>query len=330
LESGLRNILHKFNGETKIAFRKRLLIYSFFLVLSVIFWFINALSKNYITTINYPVRYVDLPQSKILVGDAPDHLSLRITAHGYSILKHKLSSKYLPVNISLNSFSVKRSYEDDSSFYIPTRFAREELSAQLKYDIQVLEIQPDTLFFRFASIITKTLPVLVNINVEPQKQMIITGIPAAIPDQVVVTGPDYILDTLSAIYTESENIGVISRSTERYLELNKPEGVSLKNNKVKVTIGIEKFTEKTISVPIEIMNIPDSVKLITFPSNIEITCQVGLSNFPKIQPQMFKVLVDYKETTSGTGSLTVNLLKHPEFVRSVRYSPKKVEYLITK
>ena len=330
MKSGIRSILRILSGKEKIASKKNASVFSFFLVLSVIFWFINALSKEYVTTINYPVRYSDLPTGETLIGDSPDYLSLKISAHGYTILRHKLSSKYIPISFSVSSFSINMSNTEDSVFYIQTRYAREHLGAQLSPDIQILEVKPDTLYFRFASIIKKQLPVIANISAEPDRQMIIKGLPITDPDSVLVSGPDYIIDTLEAIYTRFKNIGVISQTTERLIDLDIPEQLTLNHNRAKVTIGIERFTEKTIPVPIEVLNLPDSIKLITFPSDIEINCQVGLSNFPNVQPAMFRASVDFNESYTGTGNLTGTLKNQPEFVSSVKFSPKKFEFLITK
>ena len=330
MKSGIRSILSILSGKGKIVSKKNASVFSFFLVLSVIFWFINALSKDYVSTINYPVRYSDIPTGKTLIGDSPDYLSLRISSHGYTILRYKLSSKYIPISFSVSSFSLNRVNATDSAFYIQTRYAREHLGAQLSPDIQILEIKPDTLYFRFASIVNKKLPVVANIIVEPDRQMIIKGSPMTDPDSVLVSGPDFILDTLNAIYTRFRNLGIISQTTERQIDLEKPQQLTLNQNRVKLIISIERFTEKTVAVPIEVINLPDSVKLITFPSVVEINCQVGLSNFPKVQPAMFRASVDFNETLAGTGNLTVSLTKQPDFVRSVRFSPKTLEFLITK
>ncbi len=326
----MRNFLHRANDEEKIAYRKKAMIFAFFLVLSLIFWFINALSKSYITTINYPVRYTDLPAGKTLIGDTPDYLVLKVSAHGYSILRHKLSSRYLPVNLSLRSFYMQHINKDDSLFFLQSRFTREHINAQLSSEIQILEINPDTLYFRFASLVTKKIPVLLNLSFKPDKQMITIGSPVSEPDSVIATGPDYILDTLSSIHTVHKNLGVVSQTIERKIDLQQINEINLKTNNVNVFIGIEKFTEKTLAVPLEITNRPDSTEIITFPAVIEITCQVGLSNFPKVQPQLFRAQVDFNESINGTGNLTVNLTKQPDFVRSIKYSPRKVEYLILK
>ncbi len=88
---------------------------------------------------------------------------------------------------------------------------------------------------------------------------------------------------------------------------------------------MEKFTEKTLSVPIEVLNLPDSLSLKTFPHVVQVTCQVGLSNFEKLQPSMFSVVVDYKEAIGGQSKkLRVDLVRQPDFIQSVKFSPRSL------
>ena len=146
-----------------------------------------------------------------------------------------------------------------------------------------------------------------------------------------VSGPDYIIDTISRVYTKPLDAGLISQSVSRSLDLAKSDHVSLGREKVKIRFEVEKFTEKTLSVPVEVINLPDSMSLKTFPHDIQVTCQVGLSNFEKLQPSMFRMMVDYKEAETGQEKkLKVEMVKQPDFIRSVKYSPRSVEYLIEK
>jgi hypothetical protein len=330
LDKGILDKLRGFTEDEKIAFKKKAVIFSFFLVLSIVFWFMNALGKSYSASINYPVRYTDIPAGKVLIGDTPDYLTLKITTHGYRLLRHKLSSR-IPIAFSVNSFALRNFPGTDTNmFYIQTRFAREHLANQLSSEIDILEISPDTLYLRFASLITKKLPIIPDIQSEPERQMIFKGSPQSEPDSVLVSGPDYIIDTLQGILTKPKNLGVLSKSFEGFVDILQPQHVSVKHDKVKLTIGIERITEKIVLVPLNIINIPDTINLKTFPSFIEVNCNVGLSNFPRVQPELFRIVADFNDIEKGEGRLPVNLVKSPEFVRSVNYNPKYVEFLIEK
>ena len=94
---------------------------------------------------------------------------------------------------------------------------------------------------------------------------------------------------------------------------------------------VDKFTEAAFSVPIEVINVPDSLNLKTFPGQVEITYQVGLSDYENINQHMFRVEVDYLSIENNIGSkIQVNLVKFPEFVKAIQYYPKNVEYILEK
>lgn len=331
MESGILHKIINFTADEKIAFRKKAIIFTFFLVLSVIFWFMNVLSKNYVATINYPVRYIDIPEGKVLIGDTPDYLSLKVSTIGYRIIRHKLSSRYLPLTFSVSSFSLNTLPGTDSSiFFIQTRFSREYLVRQLSTDFNISEIRPDTLFFRFASTVEAKLPVKPDIVFEPDGQMILKGLIASDPDSVFITGPDYVIDTMQAVYTRQKKLGTLSKSWEGSVDIKEMENITVNQDRVKVMVAIERITEKMLPVPVEVINIPDTVRLKTFPSFVEVSCLVGLSNFPGLQPTAFRIVANFDEISQGNGKLSLSLVKQPGFVRAVKVSPKNVEFLIEK
>jgi YbbR domain-containing protein len=161
--------------------------------------------------------------------------------------------------------------------------------------------------------------------------MILKVDPLINPDSILVSGPDYIIDTLSGLETLTTDLGVISRSKVLAVDMKESKNLYFKQNKVKVSFDIEQFTEKTIQVPITISNLPENLTLQTFPPNIQLICQVGLSNYEKLQSNYFKAQVDFKEISQAVSDrLKVDLVKQPEFIRVVNFSPKTVEYLIEK
>lgn len=331
MDSGFLNRFSKLFLQEKLAFRKKALIFGFFLALSIILWFMIALNKDYTTDINYPIRFKNFPENKTLIGELPLNLRLRVSAHGYMLLSNRISSRYIPIMFNVSSFTLTRLPGQDSSFfYLETRFIQDYVAKQLNDEFKIISIKPDTLIFPFARVVSKKVPVFANINYSLDKQLILKDLPFLSPDSVVVSGPDYILDTLQIAPTETTDIGILSSTVEKNLKLKKIKHISYSNDNVKVLFTIEKFTEKTLNIPISVNNLPDSLKLQVFPRNIQLTCQVGLSNFDHLQTGMFEASVDYKEIVSGISRLQVNLTNQPNFIRAIKFKPKTVEFLIEK
>lgn len=329
------NFLNKFSSFTeteKIAFRKKFLLFVFFLSVSVILWLLIALGKQYDDQVNYPVHYKNFPESKVLIGDLPDHLRLNVNADGFTLLRFRLSSRYIPISFSVNSFKMNRlPGADTSSFYIETRLAREHIASQLSSDFKINKISPDTLIFRLSGVVSKQVPVLPAFTYQLEKQQILKNQLVISPDSVIVSGPDFIIDTIKAIYTKNTDIGKVSKTNEEELDLQEIKFVYTKESSVNVAFTIEQFTEKTVQVPVEIINLPANHKMQAFPRYIQLTCQVGLSNYESLDGSMFRAQVDFKEIREErSNKLKVVITKQPVFIQAMRFSPKVVEYIIEK
>jgi len=308
------------------------MLFGFFLLVSIILWLLIALSKQYDDTVSYPVRYKNFPESKVLIGDLPDHLMLDVTATGFTIMRFRLSTRYIPIAFSVNSFKMNLlPGADSSSFYIETRFARDHIAAQLSSDFIIKKILPDTLIFRLSGVVSKKVPVSPAFTYQLDKQLILKSQILIEPDSVVVSGPEFIIDTLQNIYTKRADLGKFSKSDEETVELQDIKFVYMKETEVNVGFSIEQFTEKTVQVPVEIINLPEGFSLQAFPRSVQLTCQVGLSNYEKLDGSMFRAVVDYNEIRDlHSTKLKVEISKQPVFIQAVKLSPKTVEYIIEK
>lgn len=129
-------------------FNKNLAIFSFFLLLSFIFWYLNALGKEIEAEIRFPVNYINLPKKKVIVREQPDKLNLYMKGSGYSIVKLKFSSNRSPVLIDMSKVSYKRVPGSEGlDYFLLTSELAKNLTVQLRSGVEVTSIKPDTLYF---------------------------------------------------------------------------------------------------------------------------------------------------------------------------------------
>ena len=220
---------------------------------------------------------------------------------------------------------------DSSSFYIETNLARDHIASQLSSDFIINKILPDTLIFRLSGVVSKKVPVVPAFIFQLEKQLILKNQLKIEPDSVTVSGPDFIIDTLKAVFTRKSDLGTISKPDEETVDLQEIKFVYVKETEVNIGFNIEQFTEKTIQLPVEIINIPGNFRMQAFPRYVQLTCQVGLSNYEKLDASMFRAEVDYAERKEEpSNKLKVVIRRQPVFVQAVRFSPKTVEYIIEK
>lgn len=326
MENGFLQKWPKVPEGQKLQIRKRILLFSVFLLVSGSIWLLNALSKNYTSVIEYPLVYTDFPEDKVSVGEMPGHLDLQINAHGYALLRYKLFRKPVPISFNVSEYNLNRG-QDSSSAYILTRYLKDPIARQLPSELQLLEIAPDTLHFRFAGRVTRMVKIKPDFNYTIVKQFTIKDEIILSPDSVEITGPDLILDTMAYVYTESLDLGELTRNYSDKVRLSQNAELTYSVTKVNCSIELERFTELQVTVPIEVLNLPDSILLQTFPSNIKINCKVGLSKYERIESYPFTAVVDFENIDERVQTLSVSIQNLPDYLLGHEYSPKTVEFL---
>lgn len=332
MDAGLKHQLSNLTDREKVKFNRQLLIYLLFLVVSIIFWYLNALSKEYTTVINYPVKYEDFPKGKVLVSDLPEKLEIKVKGFGFTILRSKLTSYIKPIILPINIFRLDIQRKDNQYiYYLLSRYTKEWIGNQLGSELQLVSLLPDTLFFKFTDVIDKKIPVQLVSKLHFAKQFMQNGKILIQPDSIVVSGPQVILDTLKVISTYKLELKGIKDTITKEVNLFPIPKISYNKKNVSITIPAVKYTEMVLNIPIESVNVPDSLKLKTFPAYISLSCWVGISDYDKMTPFMFRASVDYKILKNNpSNKVKINLTKIPPMVINITYHPKSVEYIIEK
>lgn len=304
--------------------------YMFFVVLATIFWFLNALSKEYTTTVNYPVTYKDLPSKKILSNELPSRLKLTVRAYGFDLLRYKLSffqSLNFPVNEYTNN---KMEKVGDNNFLFPTNRMTSQVATQLSSAISVTHISPDTINFQFSSLIEKKIPVHLNTELKFEPQFRLEGDVVLKPDSVWVIGAQAIIDSVKQVETELLELKKLNETKTKRIDLVKVEGLSFVQKKVEVKLPVEQFTEAQKQVRLKVINVPESVFLRLFPHEIKLSYLVGLKDYETISAEQFDLEADYSKMDTVRNILKVYLKNSPLNVSNISFYPEEVGYLIEK
>jgi hypothetical protein len=138
----------KISGKGVRSFNKDLLVFAFFLFLSFIFWYLNSLRKDIEVDLRYPVKYINTPRDRTVIGEMPEKLTLNLIGPGYSIVKLKISGNRAPLVIDFSKVTWKRVPENrNPDYFIVSNGLIANFSRQLRSEFQIVSVKPDTLFF---------------------------------------------------------------------------------------------------------------------------------------------------------------------------------------
>ncbi len=311
----------------KLRNDKRIVVFLVCLLIATGLWFLNALSKEYSTTISYPVKYVNPPSKQFLANMPPSKLELKVDAHGFTLLRHKLSLSFSPIILNLTNIT-KNLAEQDGTYTIPSSSLLRRIRSQVSNEITILEISPEVIPIVLDSLKSKTVPVLADVDVSFKSQFNLKSPIWLDPAEVKITGPSAVIDTIQQLHTEAESFSELDETVEKYLDVIHPTKTSVSPDKVVITIEVEKYTEKVLRIPVLIRNKPDDVNIKLFPSEVKVSCQVGMSEFEDLTANDFSAYVDYDDVNTNSTTLHVSIERKSSYIQVVSTTPDAVEYLI--
>jgi len=319
-----------FSKLEKLRQDKRVIVYLICVLIATILWFLNALGKDYNTTLEFPVKYVNVPKNRFLANDPPEYFSLKVNAHGFSLLRQKLHLSFTPIILNINSLVSNAKPNSQLSYVIRTSGLINKISKQISNEISILEVEPEILTLVLDSLRSKEVPVSANIGLTFKAQYEITSPIVITPSTVKVVGPTTILNKVDSIYTVRKEFKNVEQDINTEIELIEPKKTHLTPRKVKAIITVDEFTEKILTAPITVKNKPDSVNVKFFPDKVKVSFMVGLSRFSGISGDDFLFTVPYSVIQKGDAQVTVTLEKHPMFIKNLKFTPETFEYLIEK
>ena len=293
-----------------------------FILISFSLWTFTKLSNVQTSKISFPVELTNIPDLMIIDQAFDKNINLTMTSSGFDLLIYSIKNS-MQLNLSLANYnngigSIKLS---DQKF---------QIQKQLFEGTIINEIDPPILNFDYSNLIRKKVKVSANANLTYMSGYNKFGSWEIKPDSIFVSGPFSIVDSLKTISTLLINYDNINFDLNEDLELLSihPQ-VEYDTKFVNINLSVKKYTEKTLSSPINIINLPDSLSIRLFPQNIDISFTIPLENAESISSNDFSFYCDFIESDLGNkDKLIIKLSKKPETVTRLKWEPKYVKYLI--
>ena len=133
---------------------RNIVSYLICVVIASILWFLNTLSKDYLTEITYPVKYTNFPAGKYPVAELPTQIQLTVKAKGFALLGHSIRTSFLPITFNVGSYC-NHALSDKAGiqeFILNTNDIKDKISSQLNTEIQLQSVAPEEIVFQFSTI----------------------------------------------------------------------------------------------------------------------------------------------------------------------------------
>ncbi len=309
---------------------KNLMTFLVFLLLSSVLWFLNRLDNEYVTELRYKINLYNFPEEKTLISNSEVTVTVKVSASGYDILSKLNRNKDIDLNVK--KYAIKyHLHEDSTKYYILTDIISSQIYSATKSQVQILNITPDSLILRMSKTSSKRVKVKPNIKISYSPMYMKSGTILTIPDSVQISGIIENIKEINYINTEEIIINDLKDSLNKEYKLIVPPNVICIPNKIKLIVPAERYTENSSIIPIEVENLPDSLKMITFPETVKVTYKIGMSKFKEIKNSDFKIVLNFQLFENKLpNKFKVELKKHPQYINSIKIEPEYVDYIIKK
>lgn len=328
-------ILNFIERETKKAkefvMSKDLWTFLFFLGISFTLWLMQASSEKGESTIQIPIHYEEVPEGFCKSENLCSTLEVTVTDQWQTLFKYNAKMAFAFLGYGFDTIKIGRDKLQEGSNVIYTKSFESTLKEQLNANTKIESYLPDTIKVSILKIMQKRVPVKLVGKINLRTQYIQIGNVKITPDSVTIFGTKEVLDNISELETVSADslFEDIYENTVKTVPLRKSDNLSFNESKVQVEVKAEQITEKVIdAVNIRAKNLPSNLTLKTFPTSVGVKCRVGLSNWEKVSPSSFSLVVDYKKISSKSKKAAVEIESCEAGIFGVSLHPDQVEFVI--
>ncbi len=304
---------------------RKVKLFFLFLLCSGLAWFINNLSDRYASTTSFEITYVNPPDSMMLVKASKTDIDVKIEAVGFRFLGLQLFKKDLKIDLS----TVQK---EGSTFFISPQDCKKQLDRQLKGGTRLLETDGDSLLFEFYHVISKKVPVISQLKLDFPQNYLLDGVLNIEPDSVTVKGPKNEVSAIVEIQTAKTELTDLTADFSMQVALVAPSGMqhtTFSDNAVLVKGGVSRFSEKVLSVPVTVVNLPEGVLVQTFPNALDVLVKANLEVLKELKPSDFELVADYDSVSQNNQNvLGVKLVQKPKYIHAANVLKNQVDYIL--
>ncbi|QIL42513.1 YbbR-like domain-containing protein [Pedobacter sp. HDW13] len=284
-----------------------------------------ALNNKYIYTAKTVLVFKNTPTKRAFYPLQSDTIDLQVEGTGWQLLFARLRISPPSVSVNLSQLNTK-----DFIVFSDQLF---NINRQLESTQKVISVKPDTLYFDFTKRIVKKVPVKLIDKLDFVKQYGISSEIILNPKFVKVAGPVEELAKIKSWPTDTLKLNKIQGSSTVRVALQHSihKNVSIYPSSVEVKLPVDEFTEKTIEVPLKLLNNRNYNSIKLYPKKIKVTFLVALSNYDQVDDSFITATVDADEWQNlKHRQLTVKITQFPDYCKLVSVMPSKIDFIVEK
>jgi hypothetical protein len=309
--------------KLSVSERRRLSVFFTCLVLAFGAWMLATLSTQYNYTVKKVIVFTDAPLKRSFRSLQSDTVEATVQGNGWHMLFSRMNIEDNTINVNLKTL--------DNKSYVVVSSQLKRINEKRPPNQQFVSFIPDTLYFDFSSRAVKRVPVQLQYRIGFKQQFSISDNMVIKPDYVMLSGPADVINKINTWKTDSMIIKGAEDTVYRTVPLQKVKesNMSVYPKVVQVNVPVDEFTEKTLEIPVRLINNKSFYNVKVFPQKVKVTFTIPLGRYTETNEAFFEAVADLSMwQQQGYKQLPVKLLRLPAFSKLVRIEPQNIDFIV--
>lgn len=307
------------------------IIFSISLLTAVIVWLVYNLSQPYSTFMDFPVNITSNIPGYESRAEADQRIVVRGKASGFYILFRKATFGSEPLEIRVDGRFMIPIDESNHSFAVATSNLRKELSSSFDGFVDMEYVLTDTITLSLTPTLKKKVPVRADASLSCAPQYEIYNELTLKPDSVYISGTASMVSSIDAVWTEKIDRSGMDGNIQGLVNIIKINGLDISVPAVTYHLGIRRYVEENVTVPVKVKNLPADRRAVLFPDYVTLTFRRWYPLAGRVDADDFEVAIDYDQFITAYGSTAIpKVYDGPEGSFGYALNPPSVEYVLVK
>ncbi len=302
---------------------RSILLYLLFVVISAVFWCFLTFNRDVKLDVKVPVK-ISMPSNVHLLSRVPDTLTVTVNDRGYRFFSF-LFQQAPTLTLRFSDYNDGNGY-----FKVDQSHLRKALAGVLNKQANIVSVLPENINIKFTDLPGKKVPVKTDIVVEPREDYTLYGALIQSQDSVLVFSDAKTLNEINEVFTYHVEELELTDTLRRKVLIAPINGAAIEPRAIDIMVPIEKLKSQTRSVKIVVRNAPPGLKMLLFPSDVEVSYRSPASRAN--EEGGITAVVDYNSVdfNSTSNKVKVQVGEVPAAYQDVKFSHDSVEYIIEK
>ncbi|WP_426668245.1 CdaR family protein [Mucilaginibacter sp. McL0603] len=305
--------------------RRRLSAFFTCLILAAVAWVFTTLSGTYNFTVKKELSYKNAPEKRAFHSLQPDTINTTMQGTGWQMLFSRMNNEDNTITVDLQTLENKD--------YVVLSSQLKQINDRKEFDEQIVGFNPDTLYFDFSNRAVKRIPVKLLTDISYQHQFSQSNNVVITPSYVTLSGPANIIDNIRAWNTDSLILDSVNETVRTRVNMQpaKEGNVSIYPKSIQLVLPVDEFTEKTISIPVKLINNQNYYKVKIFPLKVNVTFITSLNRYAEMDEELFEASADLTLWSDRDyTTLPVKLTRIPAYCKIVKIEPQNIDFIVRK